>query len=60
MTADSVPAPIAICDLTKNCADGNANRWYCLRGHALPEESKPAVKGVCPLTRCDRKGANRG
>lgn len=50
---------VIICGPPKMCADPNPNRWHCMRGHALKEEDKPARPGVCPLDKCDRKGANR-
>lgn len=43
---------VIICEPPSECADPNVNRWYCMRGH---EGAEP---GICPLTVCDRRGAN--
>lgn len=42
-----------ICGPRADCADQNTNRWHCMRGH------DGAPDGVCPLPKCDRRGANR-
>lgn len=47
---------VIICEPRTECADPNANRWYCMRGHA--DEGKAAIPGVCPLPACERLGAN--
>ena len=52
-----MPDAVVICEPRKDCADPNINRWYCMRGHGL--EGQKAIPGVCPLTVCERRGANR-
>jgi hypothetical protein len=46
-------ASVIICEERADCADKNINRWHCMRGH------EGAAENVCPLTVCDRRGANR-
>ena len=45
--------PITICGPRKDCADPHVHRWYCMRGH---DGADPAV---CPLSICEKRGANR-
>lgn len=51
------PPEIVICEPAKDCKDPNVNRWHCERGHALDDQ--PAQPGVCLLTVCVQRGANR-
>jgi hypothetical protein len=44
---------VIICEPRKDCADPDVNRWYCMRGH------DGAPPNVCPLAKCERRGANR-
>jgi hypothetical protein len=49
---------IIICEPRQDCADPHPCRWYCMRGHEL--DDKAAIPGVCPLEKCERRGANHG
>lgn len=57
-TDDDVTAAgrIIVCEPAKDCADPHVHRWYCMRGHPL--DDKAATPGVCPLSKCDKRGAN--
>lgn len=51
--APTPTGPVIICEPRTDCADPHPHRWHCMRGH------DGAEPGVCPLTVCDRRGANR-
>jgi len=44
---------VILCGPPTACADPNPNRWYCMRGY------DGAPPGICPLTICETRGANR-
>lgn len=43
---------VIICEPPTDCADPHPCRWYCMGGH------DGAEPGVCPLKRCEQRGAN--
>lgn len=52
--AEQTPIILCTSGARPDCADPHPMRWYCMRGH------DGAPRDVCPLEKCERRGANRG